>query len=104
MKIVGTATLIHRLGLQNARALLNRNGNGKRFLELYTAYVERCKSEFNITAEALFETYRESVRKQIDGTVGHASRATIPNATPDKNTAIDMLGGLADNAAREITG
>ncbi len=69
LKIVGAGALIRECGLQDTRAILNRNGNANRLLRPYAAYAEKCKSEFNITPETLFETYQESVRKQIAGTV-----------------------------------
>jgi len=103
LNLIGVRTLIQERGLQNARAYLNRNGNANRYLDAYTAYAKQCKSEFDISTATLLETYRKSIRKQIDGTVAHAEAASAPS-TPARNTAIDMLGGLADNAPHEITG
>jgi len=80
IKILGTDALIRRVGLQNARALLNRDGNAKRRLGPYMAYVESCRDSPKLSQEQIQETYRQSVLKQI-GT--------------DNNSAIDSTRGLS---------
>lgn len=66
-KIMGTEALIQKFGLQNARSILNRGGNGKRLFEPYAAYVRKCQDVLKLSREDISNTYQESVSKQIRG-------------------------------------
>jgi hypothetical protein len=69
LKLSGMHSLISRYGLQQARASLNLAGNAKRLIDDYREYVEQSRSDSCLTIDKILNSYRESVLKQIDGSV-----------------------------------
>jgi len=107
LKLLGLRSLIDQYGLQNARAMLNGNGNAKRYLDAYSKYAKQCESEYHVSADTLFAAYRDSVRKQINGTIsspqcgGHddcsvSKSVAITNAVPNIQYRSDMRGAQAN--------
>lgn len=64
LKLCGAQYLIDKFGFQQARALLNADGNAARSLAPYQAYLQHSKQR-RVTQESIYEQYRHSVRKQI---------------------------------------
>jgi hypothetical protein len=69
LKLIGIHSLISRYGLQQARASLNLAGNAKRLIDDYREYVETSQADSCLTIDKILNSYRESVLKQIDGSV-----------------------------------
>lgn len=67
VRILGIDALVRRMGLQNARALLNRDGNGKRLMQPYLDYVNSASERSSLSEKQIYETYRDSARRQIQG-------------------------------------
>jgi hypothetical protein len=68
-KIIGIHTLIHKHGYQQARAMLNCDGNGKRLLDEYSGYVHSVRDSVELQVQDIVDSYRRSVTRQIDGTI-----------------------------------
>jgi len=62
---IGLRTLVEREGLQDARRIVNKlsDGNASRIFKNFLNYLP--ESQFNISEQNVFESYRESVRKQL---------------------------------------
>lgn len=69
LKLIGIHSLIERYGYQQARGILNCDGNAKRLMDDYEAYLEEMSAASLLTVDAVVESYRGSVIRQIDGTV-----------------------------------
>lgn len=59
IKILGTHSLIAREGYQNAFARLNRDHNGKRHVEPYLRYLQRCAPVLEIDRAQMTELFRK---------------------------------------------
>jgi len=95
VKLLGTRTLIERFGYQAARAMLNRNGNGKRFMDAYKEFLKTHADLTVITAGTIRELYRVSVQKQIDGSI--EKTAFAPNSLMENR--VDMCYGPKHNGS-----
>jgi hypothetical protein len=69
LKLAGIHTYVDTYGYQATRAMLNNYGNAKRLMEDYDAYRAETKPLRDLSVEAIVETYRSSVSKQIKGTL-----------------------------------
>ena len=69
LKLLGIKALIDRLGYQGARALLNTNGNAKRIMDEYDAYLLETGSLSGLSVGRIVESYQKSVRQQITGSL-----------------------------------
>ncbi len=67
LKLAGIHTYVDTYGYQATRAMLNIHGNAKRLMEDYDAYRAETKSLRDLSVEAIVETYRSSVSKQVKG-------------------------------------
>lgn len=65
-KLIGIATLINRVGLQQARSELNRDGNGKRHWQLYEEHQRKNAKFLGLHVRKAVEAYRESTIPQIE--------------------------------------
>ncbi len=68
-KLIGIHELIEKYGYQQARAMLNCEGNAKRMMDDYEEYLRESKALTGVTVESIVEAYQQSTRKQIDGTI-----------------------------------
>jgi hypothetical protein len=65
LKLAGIHSYVDEYGYQATRAMLNSYGNAKRLMDDYDAYRAETKSLGDLNVEAIVETYRGSVSKQI---------------------------------------
>ncbi len=66
VKVLGVHALVVRLGLQNARAMLNVNGNAARILQPYYEF-QRDIEGAQFSREQIVQSYRESTMRQTKG-------------------------------------
>jgi hypothetical protein len=71
---MGIHNLIERHGYQQARAMLNCEGNVKRMMDDYQDYLLESKSLTELSVGSIIDSYQRSTRKQIDGTVETPTR------------------------------
>jgi hypothetical protein len=74
VKLMGIHNLIERHGYQQARAMLNCEGNVKRMMDDYQDYLLESKSLTELSVGSIIDSYQRSTRKQIDGTVETPTR------------------------------
>ncbi len=101
LKLRGTGALIEQFGYQTARAMLNRSGNGKRFMDAYNEFLKTRVEATGITADSVRDLYRASVQRQIGGSI--EKTAAVPDVASANNT-VDMCYPPKHNATHEITG
>jgi hypothetical protein len=77
VKILGVHTLVQRLGLQNARAMLNINGNAARTLRPYYEF-QRDIEDASFSREDIVQSYRQSTLRQT----GEANSKLLTSANP----------------------
>ena len=87
VKLIGTYDMIKEYGFQQARAMLNCDGNGKRFFDDYEAYLAEVSVSIMLTVGTIYESYRETVRKQIDGSIYKRSARPIAS-NPETDAAL----------------
>jgi hypothetical protein len=68
-KLAGMRRFIEKYGYQQARAMLNCNGNAKRMMDDYEEYLRESKAITEVTVELIVESYRKAVQGQIDGSI-----------------------------------
>lgn len=69
LKLAGIHTYVNTYGYQAARAMFNAQGNAKRLMDDYEAYLAETQSVANLSLEKIVETFRSSVNKQINGSL-----------------------------------
>ena len=65
-KLIGIAGLVGRVGLQQARSELNRDGNGKRYWQLYEEHLRKNAHHRDITIEQVVQAYQVSTHPQVE--------------------------------------
>jgi hypothetical protein len=68
-KLIGIHDLIEKHGYQQARAILNCKGNGKRVMDDYEGYLKDSKALTELTVASIVDSYQKSTQKQIDCTI-----------------------------------
>lgn len=65
VKLHGINALIQRVGLQQARAELNRDGNGKRYWDMYEHHLQKNAAAQTLDISHVVEAYKASTNRQI---------------------------------------
>ncbi|ABF42962.1 hypothetical protein Acid345_3962 [Candidatus Koribacter versatilis Ellin345] len=93
VKIIGIHSLVDRFGLQNARGMLNLNGNAARLMEPYFEFT-RDVSGSKFTRDDIVRAYRESTLRQTTSSL--ILSLTDANPLAQSRTMIDMPDELRE--------
>ncbi len=105
-KLIGIHGFIQTLGFQQARSLLNCDRNAGRLFDDYREYLNEVRDATSLTIDDVVASYRRSVTKQVNGTIGDRSKSikvpTFSDVPESKHSAIlHILGAQAYDCRHE---
>lgn len=78
LKLAGLFVFIQKFGYNQTRAMFNGDGNAKRWMDDFKDYLREIEPVSRLTVDTLVDSYKASVRKQIDGTVRKMPVLNLP--------------------------
>ena len=106
LKIAGLQAYLDAYGVQQARAILNRNRNAKRIFDDLDSYLLQEQASTDLTVDSILHSYRSSVRAQIDGSIEKRKRFAFDSSQGSEiqACAVDHARGLSIKCPHENAG